>query len=140
MVNINEIFDNRKARTSNQRNYDVRITLNKSGSDRFVIRFGFLNNAVKAFGCAKYAQASKVEALPSRIYFRTANTKENLDMHKLSTNSNSKTTNLYMTVTPSDQAEKIYRAKWVNKTFNIRFDEEVGLYFIALDHIEEKEG
>ena len=140
MVNINEIFDNRKARTSNPRNYDVRITLNKSGSDRFVIRFGFLNNAVKAFGGAKYAQASKVEALPSRIYFRTANTKENLDMHKLSTNSNSKTTNLYMAVTPSDQAEKIYRAKWVNKTFNIRFDEEVGLYFIALDHIEEKEG
>lgn len=139
-ININDIFDNRQSRTSNPRNYDVRITLNKSGTykraDRFVIRFGFLNEAVKAFFGKDYIQVSKVEALPDRIYFRTSNSRDNLDMHKLLTNSNSKATNLYTTITPSDQAEKIYRAKWINKTFDIQFDSEVGLYYITLESVE----
>lgn len=130
-MNINDIFDNRQSkRIINPRTYDVRITLNKSGSGRFAIRFGFLNEAVKAFGGAAYIQVSKVEKLPNQIYFRVFDNKANLDAHKLCTNSKSETSNLYTTITPTEAAEKIYRTKWVGKTFKIKYDKENGLYYI----------
>lgn len=131
-MNINEIFDNRQSRrVANPRTYDVRITLNKSGSGRFAIRFGFLNEAVKAFGGKTYIQASKVEKLPTKIYFRLFDNKANLDAHKLCTNSKSETSNLYMTITPSEADEKIYRAKWVGKTFKLKYDSDNSLYYIT---------
>ncbi len=132
-MNINELFDNRQGKKiSNPRLYDVRITLNKSGGDRFAIRFGFLNDAVKAFKGKTYAQVSKVEKLPTRIYFRLFDNKANLDAHKLCTNSHSETSNLYMTITPTTEAEKIYRTKWIGKEFKIKFDSEHALYYIEL--------
>lgn len=130
-MNINEIFDNRQSkRIINPRVYDVRITLNKNGSDRFAIRFGFLNEAVKAFAGKNYIQVSRVDKLPNRIYFRLFDNKANLDAHKLSTNPKSETSNSYMTITPTEAAEKIYRAKWVGKTFKIKYDQEYDLYYI----------
>lgn len=132
-ININEIFDNRQSKNvSNPRLYDVRITLNKSGGDRFAIRFGFLNNAVKAFEGKSYAQVSRVDKLPTRIYFKAFDAKANLDAHKLSTNSKSTTSNLYMTITPSPEVEKIYRTRWIGKEFRIKFDNDVKLYYIEL--------
>lgn len=136
-MNINELFDNRQGKhISNPRLYDVRITLNKAGGDRFAIRFGFLNDAVKAFKGKPYAQVSKVEKLPTKIYFRLFDNKANLDAHKLCTNSHSETSNLYMTITPTNEAEKIYRTKWIGKEFKIKFDSEYDLYYIELNEEE----
>lgn len=130
-MNINEIFDNRQSRKpANTRTYDVRITLNKSGFGRFVIRFGFLNDAVNDFSGNTYIQVSRVDKLPNRIYFRLFPNKANLDVHKLCTNSNSGTSNLYTAITPTEAAEKIYRAKWIGKTFKIKHDDEYDLYYI----------
>ncbi len=129
-MNINDIFDNRQSKRIIKRNYDVRITLNKNGSGRFAIRFGFLNEAVKAFSGKTYIQVSRVDKLPNQIYFRLFDDKANLDAHKLCTNSKAKTTNLYTTITPTEAVEKIYRAKWVGKTFKIKYDKQCDLYFI----------
>jgi len=132
-MNINELFDNRQGRkVSNPRLYDVRITLNKCGGNRFAIRFGFLNGAVTAFKGKSYAQVSKVEKLPTKIYFRLFDSKANLDAHKLCTNSRSESSNLFMTITPTTEAEKIYRTKWIGKDFKIKFDKDYGLYYIEL--------
>lgn len=133
-MDINELFDNRQVKkASNPRLYDVRITLNKCGGDRFAIRFGFLNNAVKAFKGKSYVQVSKVEKLPTKIYFRLFDSRANLDAHKLCTNSHSEISNLYTTITPTAEAEKIYRTKWIGKDFKIKFDEGFGLYYIELN-------
>ena len=139
MINIDELFDNRQTikRKSQPRTYDVRITLNKAGDNRSAIRFGFLNDAVSAFGSKSYIQVSKVESLPTRIYFRLFDNKANLDAHKLCTNSKAKATNLYATITPSVNAEKIYRMKWINKTFKIKYDTTHDLYYVELSEEEE---
>ena len=136
MVNINEIFDNRKSgsrTTANPRTYDVRITLNKSGSKGFVVRFGFLNESIKAFIGKSYIQVSKVEKLPDRIYFRLFDNREYIDTHKLVTNSKAATSYLYMTITPTSNEEKIYRAKWINKEFRLHRDENNELFYIELE-------
>ena len=131
-MNIDNLFDNRQVkRRSNPRTYDVRITLNKSGAKGFVVRFGFLNEAVEAFKGKAFIQVSKVEVFPDRIYFKLFEDRANLDAHKLCSNSKSETSNLYTTILPSSEAEKIYRAKWINKTFNIQFDDECEHYYIA---------
>ena len=130
-MNINDIFDNRQAkRPANPRVYDVRITLNKSGRGRFAIRFGFINDAVKAFGNKQYIQISRVDKLQDRIYFRLFDDKANLDAHKLSKNAKTDTPGFYTAVTPSEAAEKIYRTKWIGKTFKIQYDTEHKLYYI----------
>lgn len=131
--NIKDIFDDRHGKApSNSRTYDVRITLNKNGGERFAIRFGFLNNAIKALNGKAYAQVSNVEKLKTRIYFRTFDHKANLDAHKLSTNSHSRASNLYMTITPTAGAEKIYRSMWIGKEFSIKYDAYNELYYIEL--------
>ena len=136
-VNINEIFDNRQTQVSHKRTYDVRVTLNKSGSKGFVIRFGFINKAAEAFNGKTYIQMSRVDKLPNRIYFKLFDSRANLDAHKLSTSKKeSSTSNIYATMTPSPAAEKIYRAKWIGKTFNIKFDEDARLYYIEQDDCE----
>ena len=127
-TDINKIFEGEKQPA--HRAYDVRVTLNRSGSGRFRIRFGFLNDAVKAFDNKPYMQASQVEKLADYIYFKPVD-KKVPGAQKLCTNSNSTTTNLYASITPSEAAEKIYRAKWVGKTFKIQLDEECGLYYIS---------
>lgn len=135
-MDFNELFYNKQSRTpGNKRTYDVRVTLNKSGNGRFSIRFGFLNDAVKAFKGKNYVQVSRVDVSPDVIYFRLFDKKEFIDVHKLCTNSNADTSNLYTAITPPDAEEKIYRAKWVGKTFKIEHDEKHDVYFIS----QEKE-
>lgn len=127
---VNKIFEIHTDKTLHRREYDVRVTLNRSGSGRFVIRFGFLNDAVKVFDKKPYVQVSQVEKLADFIYFKPMDEKVP-GAHKLCTNSNSTTTNLYAAITPSEAAEKIYRAKWVGKTFKVQIDDECGLYYIS---------
>lgn len=114
------------------RKYDVRITLNKSGDNRQVIRFGFLNKGAEVFEKYKYIEVSDVESkkCPNRIYFRAETEKTNSNMHKLCTNGKSKTKNLYTSLTPTGKGDKIYRSQWINGTFKIKLDDECGLYYI----------
>lgn len=131
-MNIENLFENKTVQAYKvKRNYDVRITLNKSGDGRFMIRFGFLNDAAKAFKGGKYVQISRVEVCQDKIYFRVFEEKKYLDAYKLGTNTNSNTSNLYTAFMPTTAAEKIYRAKWVGKTFKIKYDAENELYFIG---------
>ena len=115
------------------RNYDVRVTLNKSGGNRHVIRFGFLNQGARVFAKSKYIEVSDVEKLPNRIYFRVFDEKVNPNVHVLSNNYKSRSKNLYTSMTPSEKAEKIYRMKWINGTYTLKFDEECSLYYIEND-------
>lgn len=138
-MNINELFDNRttRSRYTPKRTYDVRITLNKKG-DHFSIRFGFINNSLKAIGEKNYAQVSNISKCRERIYFKFLNERKYLDVHKLSSScEGDKKTSLYITITPSGKEEKIYRSDWIGKVFDIKYDNDSGFYYI--EKITEKE-
>lgn len=115
------------------RNYDVRITLNKAGTGRQAIRFGFLNKGAEAFTSDKFIEVSDVEKMADRIYFRASAEKTSANAHALSSSRNSSTNNRYASLTPSRKAEKIYRMKWINGTYELKFDDECGLYYIEND-------
>ena len=120
--------------TKTPRTYDVRVSLNKKGGKegRQAIRFGLLNNAAKIFGEKPFIEASDVEYMKDRIYLRSYEEKANRNVHTLSTNGKSRTDSCYFSLTPSDKAEKIYRMNWINKTFPLFYDNEVGLYYIDM--------
>ena len=131
-MNVNELFDNRTARREYvpKRTYDVRITLNKKG-DRFSIRFGFINNSLKAIGDKSYAQVSNISKCRERIYFKFLDKKDYLDVHKLSSScEDNKITSLYITIMPTEKEEKIYRSEWIGKVFEIKYDADSGFYYI----------
>lgn len=118
----------RQAEHERKRKYDVRITLNKSGDKRFVVRFGFLNKATEELVDANYLEITDVEKIAGRIYFIPSKEKEHNKQFKLSMSNKSQ--NKYFTFTPSEKAEKIYRAKWIGGTFKINKDQECGLWYI----------
>lgn len=92
-----------------------------------------MNESIKAFNGKSYIQVSKVEKMPDRIYFRLFDNREYIDTHKLVTNSKATTSNLYTTITPTSNEEKIYRAKWINKEFKLCRDENNELFYIELE-------
>lgn len=112
------------------RTYDVRITLNKSGHGKPVIRFGFINNAAKTFGAKPFIEASNIEYTKDRIYFRMHDEKINANVHVLSSNGKTHLDSCYFTITPSDKAEKMYRMNWIGKLFPLFYDSENELYYI----------
>lgn len=133
-MSFEDIFDNREKKSYvRARKYDVKITLNKNGHDRFSVRFGFLNDAAKAFAPYDYVQFSNVEKLPGKIYFKLYEDRRYLDCYKLCLNGKKSETNRYAILTPTENGEKIYRSKWVGKEFKIEFDSEHGLYYIDID-------
>ena len=108
--------------------WDVRITLNKCGKgNKMVMRFGFLNNAIKVFK-KDYIEMSKISN--NRIYFRLFDNKANINVHKLSKNDAVKNPGKYAATSVSSEQEKIYRAKWINIPFMLQFDEDNQLYYI----------
>lgn len=135
-MNINDIFENKPVDSwrskGKERTYDVGITLNKKTTrGGFCIRFGFLNKAKSEFTKKAYLQISSVEKLQDKIYFRPSSEKEYLDCYKVSGVGNKKQ-GVYLTIVPSERAEKIYRTKWIGKTFNLKKDDDNGLYYIEL--------
>ena len=120
----------KRKQKSVKRNYDVRVSLNRSGENKSVIRFGFLNQGARVFAKSKYIEVSDVVKLPNRIYFRVFDEKVNPNVHALSNNFNSRSKNLYTSITPSEKAEKIYRMNWITRTYTLKFDEECSLYYI----------
>lgn len=120
----------KKEASKSVRTYDVRITLNKSGRGRQVIRFGFINNASKTFGAKPFIEASNIEYTKDRIYFRSHDEKRNANVHVLSSNGKTHLDSCYFTLTPSEKAEKMYRMNWIGKLFPLIYDEENELYYI----------
>lgn len=114
------------------KHYDVRITLNKSGGGRQCIRFGFINKGAAEAGKHSYAEASDIEYLKSRIYFRFHETRVSSNVHTLSVSSSKKPINraCYFTITPNEKAEKLYRMNWIGKTFMLQYDEDLKLYYV----------
>ncbi len=122
----------KKQATKAVRTYDVRITLNKSGRGRQVVRFGFINNAAKTFGTRPFIEASNIEYTKDRIYFRSHDEKENANVHMLSSNGKTHTDSCYFTLTPSDKAEKMYRMNWIGKLFPLFYDDDNDLHYIDM--------
>lgn len=136
-MNINGIFEDRTPKTGKRppmkRTYDVRVTLNKNGKNqRFSIRFGFLNEAARIFGEKDFIQVSNVTKMQDRIYFKSHDEKTYLDVYKLSSSTGAEGNGRYMSITPSAAEEKIYRLKWIGKTFNLKYDDDNSLYYIEL--------
>lgn len=116
----------RRART-----YDVRITLNKSGSNKAnVVRFGFINQGAKAISKYRFVEVSDILYTKDRIYFRGHDEKLNKNIHMLSTNSERKEDSCYFAITPTCKAEKAYRMNWIGKTYALLYDEENDLYYV----------
>lgn len=116
--------------TNGHRTYDVRITLNKSGRAKQVVRFGFINDAAKTFGQHPFIEASDLEYTRDKIYFRSHDTKATANVHVLSSNGKTPQDSCYFTFTPSDKAEKMYRMNWIGKLFPLFYDQATGLYYI----------
>ena len=114
------------------RTYDVRITLNKAGSGRQVIRIGFINNAASVFGKHAFIEASDIEYTKDRIYFRSHDEKINANVHTLSSNGKTREDSCYFSFTPSDRAEKMYRMNWIGKLFPLFYDNENELHYIDM--------
>ena len=111
-----------------KRTYDVNVTTNHSGKGKKdVIRFGFINYAASVFGSYSFIEASDVEYMKNRIYFRVHDHKANKNVHTLSSNDQS---GFYFAITPSEKAEKIYRMNWVAHTYALKHDGENDLFYI----------
>jgi len=136
-MNIDDMFRGPKRKRSirRHRTYDVKITLNKSGSGRQVVRFGFINGAAQELGKKPFVEASDIEITKERIYFRTHDEKTSLNVHTLSSNGKTRQDSCYFTMTPTEKGEKMYRMNWINKTFMLYYDPEYELHYI--DYREE---
>jgi hypothetical protein len=119
-----------KSHLAPMRNYDVRISLNKSGGERFSVRFGLINKAADILGDKPFIEVSDVEYTKDRLYFISHNEKHHNNIHTLSINKKERRHSCYFAITPSEKAEKLYRSKWIGKLCNLLYDEENSLYYI----------
>ena len=131
MFAVREKVQVKKARKT----YDVRVSLNKSGHDKPVVRFGFINGAAQEFGKKPFIEASDIEYTKDRVYFRTHDEKTNNNIHTLSSNSKTRQDSCYFALTPTEKGEKMYRMNWIGKTFMLYYDPEYELHYI--DYREE---
>ena len=107
-----------------KRTYDVKVTINHSGKGKKdVIRFGFINYAASVFGSYSFIEASDVEYMKNRIYFRVHDHKANKNVYTLQSG-------FHFAITPSEKAEKIYRMNWVAHTYALKHDGENDLFYI----------
>ena len=129
-LDINSLFPEpiKSKRKPIKRTYDVRVTINHSGKGKKdVIRFGFINYAASVFGGHSFIEASDVEYMRNRIYFRMHDHKTNKNVHTLTSNSNG---GFYFSITPSEKTEKIYRMNWIAHTYPLKHDGENDLFYI----------
>ena len=115
-----------------KRTYDVRVTLIKSGraDGKMSIRFGFLNKAAAAFHADRFLLIS--EPQNDRIYFLECSEKKDYRYKKIlfSAKKDSSGKCLCTSFIPSDELDKVYRAKWIGGTFKLQYDDECEMYFI----------
>lgn len=131
-MDMNLLFPGKsRSRKPKEINYDVRITSNMCGHGQRV-RFAFYNLAAQVFGQHDFVEVSNLEYVKDRIYFRLHDgEKLYRKMLKISSNHKSKQNCFYIAMTPAtEKTEKMFRMSWINKTYNLLFDEECALYYI----------
>ena len=129
MNDIQGLFENKplyKERPQKPR-YDVVITLNRRGDNKYKIRFGFYNEASEVFKGFNYMQVSQIEKTKDRIYFNPKQEKQFADDYKLIPKSERI---LYLAFTPKENTLNLYRETWVGVCTHIRYDEKLKLYYV----------
>ena len=125
---------NEKKATPKTPKKPVKVTRNKSGPDRFVIRFGFSGDAVKHIDSLKYTHVmpSFIEKDRNRIYFKFFREKVNKYAFKLCRTSEWGG-GYYFTFSPSEKADKLYQTWYVNKSFDLHHDHLNNCKFITIE-------
>ena len=113
---------------------EVKVTRNKSGPDRYVIRFGFSGSAARGIETNNWTHVmpSFIERDRTRIYFRFFNDKAHKYAYKLCRTSDSGG-GFYFTFSPSEKADKLYQTWYVNKSFNIQYDAPNDCNYITIE-------
>lgn len=125
------------------RNYDVKITFEKSGKNtdgtqRFVVTFRFYNNAkqqLKNFSHIVVSSITSEKCDPTKIYFKgfakeeaeRLRNEENYTLYKLTQLS----TTCSFGMAPKEDEEKLYRLGWTGRKFNIRLDADNECFYIC---------
>lgn len=121
-----------------KRRYDVKVSYNKGGNGKKpVIRFGFINRAGIEFDRASFIRFTSVVDVPDRIYFVASEERESYEWYSLSKSQGDNAAS-YFSFTPTDAEEKIIRTKWLGE-YELLFDEECQLYYIALANNKKKQ-
>jgi len=131
-MDMNLLFPGKsRSRKPKEINYDVQITSNRCGHGQRV-RFAFYNLAAQVFGQHDFVEVSDLEYVKDKIYFRLHDgEKLYRKMYKIQSTPKSKQNCFHITMTPAtEKTEKMFRMSWINKTFNLLFDEEYALYYI----------
>ena len=124
-----------------KRRYDVKVSCNKGGNangkeNKPVIRFGFINRAGIEFDRASFIRFTSVVDVPDRIYFVVSEERESYEWYTLSKSQGDNAASCF-SFTPTDAEEKIIRTKWLGE-YELLFDEECQLYYIALANNKKK--
>lgn len=112
----------------------VKVTRNKSGPNRYVIRFGFSGSAAKlieSFHCT-HVMPSFIERDRNRIYFRFFDEKEHKYAFKLCRTSESGV-GYYFTFSPSEKADRLYQTWYVGKAFDFNYDKMNECNYITIE-------
>lgn len=136
-LDFNKVFKVRERKQIEaKRNYDVRITINKAGTERQCIRFGLINKGAEIAKSNNFVWVGDLTESKTKIFFKFFKTKENIDCHKISQGFSGKayseSTSFCFTHTPKSETkeEKMYRMNWVGKSYSLKYNEEYDVYYI----------
>ena len=116
-----------KSRERKEKSYDVRISQHGcSDGNRKGMKLNYLLHrcARKAFQDVDRVEITSVEKMPNRIYFIPRKEKKKSN-YQITRNSG-----WSFQVTARPEEEKIYRLKWINKEYELKYDADCGLYYI----------
>lgn len=111
----------------------VRVTRNKSGEDRYCIRFGFVGTAAQEAEKHPYVMPSFIERDRNRIYFKFTDSKTNKYTFKLSRFSQESGKSAYFCITPGEKADRLYQTYYTGKSFPLHYDEVNECHYITIE-------
>ena len=127
---INDIFRGPQAPAApKSKKKDVKVTRNKSGGDRCVIRFGLIGRAAEEARKHAYITPSFIEMERRRIYFKFSDTKDGKRTYKICKSADGG--GYYFTFTPSEEADRLYQKLYVGKAYNIMHCDVSGCFYIT---------
>lgn len=136
-LDLNKVFKVRKKKqTETKKNYDVKITINKAGTERQCIRFGLINKGAEIAKSNSFVWIGDLTETKTKIIFKFLKNKENSSCHMISHGFRGKpyseSTSFCFTYTPDSKTkeEKMYRMNWVGKTYPLKYNEELDVYYI----------
>ena len=108
----------------------VKISRNKAGGERYCIRLGFTGKAADIVGGYQYIEPTNIKLKKSAIYFRLHENKENKRCYKVCrTDGNG----VYFTFTPDERGDILYRAHYVGKVLEFKYDERRKCHYITIE-------